>query len=118
MKKTILKSACVAVAAAASSFGAWKAYDAYQYEDNAMLMENVEALTQNDGDNPGLLDGVTSWGTMLASGVCGVEVGIYRYSWTVGESGTSVSVEAYSDPMSGKLLNVSNNQEFQLPSTS
>jgi len=48
MKKTILKSACVAVAAAASCFGAWKAYDAYQYEDNAMLMENVEALTSDN----------------------------------------------------------------------
>ena len=48
MKKTILKSAFVAVAAAASCFGAWKAYDAYQYEDNAMLMENVEALTSDN----------------------------------------------------------------------
>ena len=48
MKKTILKSACVAVAAAASCFGAWKAYDAYQYEDNAMLLENVEALGQDE----------------------------------------------------------------------
>ena len=48
MKKTILKSAPGAVAAAASCFGAWKAYDAYQYEDNAMLMENVEALGQDE----------------------------------------------------------------------
>ena len=48
MKKTILKSAPGAVAAAASCFGAWKAYDAYQYEDNAMLLENVEALGQDE----------------------------------------------------------------------
>ena len=48
MKKAILKSAPGAVAAAASCFGAWKAYDAYQYEDNAMLMENVEALGQDE----------------------------------------------------------------------
>ena len=56
MKKAILKSAPGAVAAAASCFGAWKAYDAYQYEDNAMLIENLEALSDNtdaEGGNGG-----------------------------------------------------------------
>ncbi len=51
MKKTILKSACVAVAAAASSFGAWKAYDAYEYEDNSLLMQNIEALASDSNEN-------------------------------------------------------------------
>ena len=55
MKKVILKSTLAVVAVTASCLGAWKAYDAYEYEDNAMLMENVEALTSenNPENNPG-----------------------------------------------------------------
>ena len=48
MKKTILKSALVAVAAAASCFGAWKAYASYGKNDYSILIENVEALSNGD----------------------------------------------------------------------
>ena len=47
MKKTILKSAPGAVAAAASSFDVWKAYDAYGNKDKAILLENIEALSED-----------------------------------------------------------------------
>ncbi len=46
MKKMILKSTLAVVAVTASCLGAWKAYDAYDYNDNSLLAENVEALTQ------------------------------------------------------------------------
>ena len=48
MRMNILKSTLAVVAAAASCFCAWKAYDAYDYNDNSLLAENVEALS---GDN-------------------------------------------------------------------
>ncbi|MBQ8593832.1 MAG: hypothetical protein IJ467_06020, partial [Bacteroidaceae bacterium] len=57
MKKVILKSTLAVVAVAASCLGAWKAYGAYGSVDNSMLMENIEALSDNgepnDGDNGG-----------------------------------------------------------------
>lgn len=46
----ILKSTLVVVAVAASCFGAWKTYDTYGSVDNSLLMQNIEALTQGDGD--------------------------------------------------------------------
>lgn len=46
MKKMILKSTFAVVAVVASIYGAWKAYDAYEYNDNSILAENIEALTQ------------------------------------------------------------------------
>lgn len=50
MKKVILKSTLAVVAVTASCLGAWKAYEAYENVDNDLLMENLEALSQ-DGDN-------------------------------------------------------------------
>ena len=50
MKKMILKSTLAVVAVTASCLGVWKAYGAYENVDNALLMENMEALSQ-DGDN-------------------------------------------------------------------
>lgn len=49
MKKNFLKSTIVVVAVAASSLGAWRAYDAYEVTDNTLLAENIEALS-NPGD--------------------------------------------------------------------
>ena len=46
MKKVILKSALAVAAVILSCLGAWKAYEAYEYNDNSLLAENVEALTQ------------------------------------------------------------------------
>ncbi len=48
MKKNFLKSTIVVVAVAASSLGAWRAYDAYEVTNNTLLAENIEALTAND----------------------------------------------------------------------
>lgn len=48
MRMNILKSTLAVVAVTASCLGAWKAYDAYDYNDNSLLAENVEALS---GDN-------------------------------------------------------------------
>ena len=48
--KNILKSTLAVVAVTASSFGAWKAYEAYRSVDNSLLMENLEALTHDDSD--------------------------------------------------------------------
>ena len=50
MKKAIAKSTFAVVAVVVSSLGAWKAYEAYENVDNDLLMENLEALSQ-DGDN-------------------------------------------------------------------
>ena len=44
------------VAVAASSFGAWKAYDAYGVTDNTLLVENIEALSE-----AGPVDFVLEW---------------------------------------------------------
>lgn len=49
--KNILKSTLAVVAVTASSFCAWKAYGTYGSVNNSLLMENLEALSQ-DGDNP------------------------------------------------------------------
>ncbi len=57
MKKNFLKSTIVVVAVAASSFGAWKAYDAYGVTDNTLLEENIDALA--DGDRSGWFEGWT-----------------------------------------------------------
>ena len=43
--KKCLKSACVDLGGRRIIKKKRKAYDAYQYEDNAMLMENIEALS-------------------------------------------------------------------------
>ncbi len=51
MKKKFLKSTIVVVAVAASSLGAWRAYDAYGVTDSTLLTENIEALTA--GSDPG-----------------------------------------------------------------
>jgi hypothetical protein len=48
MKKVIIKSTVAVVAVVAASLGAWKAQDAYGNEDNSMLMENVEALSNDE----------------------------------------------------------------------
>lgn len=48
MKKVILKSTLAVVAVAASCLGAWKAYGAYGSVDNSMLMENIEALSDEN----------------------------------------------------------------------
>lgn len=48
MKKVILKSTLVVVAVLASCLGAWKAYDYYGVVDNSLLMENIEALSDED----------------------------------------------------------------------
>ena len=48
--KNILKSTLAVVAVTASSFGAWKAYGTYGSVNNSLMMENIEALSQ-DGDN-------------------------------------------------------------------
>ncbi len=50
MKKMIFKSTLAVVAVTASCLGAWKTYDAYGCVDNSLLMQNIEALTQGDGD--------------------------------------------------------------------
>ena len=50
MKKNFLKSTIVVVAVAASSLGAWRAYNAYEVTDNTLLTENIEALA-NGSDN-------------------------------------------------------------------
>lgn len=50
MKKNFLKSTIVVVAVAASSLGAWRAYNAYEVTDNTLLVENIEALTQGSDD--------------------------------------------------------------------
>ena len=50
MKKVILKSTLAVVAVTLSCLGAWKAYEAY---GSALLMQNIEALTQDGGDNGG-----------------------------------------------------------------
>lgn len=52
MKKNFLKSTIVVVAVAASSLGAWRAYDAYEVTDNTLLAENVEALSAGDDEMP------------------------------------------------------------------
>lgn len=53
MKKAIAKSTFAVVAVVVSSLGAWKAYEAYEYNDKSILTENIEALTQDGGDNGG-----------------------------------------------------------------
>lgn len=55
MKKVILKSTLAVVAVAVSCLGAWKTYGAYGSVDNSMLMENIEALSDenHEGDNGG-----------------------------------------------------------------
>lgn len=52
MNKNFLKSTLAVVAVVVASLGAWKAYGAYGVNDNTLLMENLEALSQG-GDNPG-----------------------------------------------------------------
>ena len=51
MKKAIIKPTLAVVAVAASCFGTWKAYDAFNDEVNSLLMANVEVLGQ-DESNP------------------------------------------------------------------
>ena len=55
MKKINLKSTLAMVAVAASCLGAWKAYDTYGSVDNSLMMENIEALSDEnpEGDNGG-----------------------------------------------------------------
>jgi hypothetical protein len=55
MKKINLKSTLAVVAVVASCFGAWKAYDTYGGVDNSLMMENIEALSDenHEGDNGG-----------------------------------------------------------------
>lgn len=50
MKKMILKFTFAVVVMAASCLGARKAYDAYGYEENSILMENVEALSDDNSE--------------------------------------------------------------------
>lgn len=56
MKKNFLKSTIVVVAVAASSLGAWRAYNAYEVTDNTLLAENIEALSE-----AGPVDFVLEW---------------------------------------------------------
>lgn len=53
MKKTILKSTLAVVAVTASCLGAWKTYEAYGSVDNSMLMENIEALSDENPEGEG-----------------------------------------------------------------
>lgn len=50
MNKNFLKSTLAVVAVAASCFGAWKTYDVYGSVDNSLLMENLEALSQDGSE--------------------------------------------------------------------
>ena len=65
MKKAIIKPTLAVVAVAASCFGAWKAYDAYGSVDNSLMMQNIEALTQNTN-----LEGESYILVPLADGPC------------------------------------------------
>lgn len=48
MKKVILKSSLAVVAVATSCLGAWKVYKVYGTMENSLMLENIEALTQNN----------------------------------------------------------------------
>lgn len=113
MKKNFLKSTIVVVAVAASSLGAWRAYNAYEVSSNKLLAENIEALSEPD-EGGGFFARTTSWATKLASGICGDEIGIYVYTWSIEDGGVTQSAEVYMSK-SGKLINFSTKQEFKLP---
>ena len=53
MKKINLKSTLAVVAVVASCFGAWKAYDTYGSVDNSLMMENIEALSDENPNGEG-----------------------------------------------------------------
>lgn len=112
MKKIFLKSTIVVVAVAASSLGAWRAYDAYEVTDNSLLAENVEALTLTWED---ITDPTISLFAGLASGKCGWDVEIRTCHWEIGNGKVSGNVDVYSSPLSGKLINFSTGQEYQFP---
>lgn len=85
MKKNFLKSTIVVVAVAASSLGAWRAYDAYEVTDNTLLAENIEALSEPPEDpetNP-LTDPTISLSSILASGKCGYKADKYEVSFNI-----------------------------------
>ena len=51
MKKKIMMLSCIAACAFVSGYVGMKAYESHAYESNSLLMQNVEALTQNGEDN-------------------------------------------------------------------
>ena len=53
MKKKIMMLSCIAACAIVSGYVGMKAYESHAYESNSLLMQNVEALTQDGGDNGG-----------------------------------------------------------------
>ena len=56
MKKTI-KCGIVAAVAVAAGFAAYQSYGSYGAQDSSLLMQNVEALAQNNHPEPGGKDG-------------------------------------------------------------
>lgn len=64
MKKVIFKSTLAVVAVATSCLGAWRAYGSYENVDNSLLMENLEALAQDEGGENGDL----SWWDKFTDG--------------------------------------------------
>ena len=56
MKKTI-KCGIVAAVAVAAGFAAYQSYGSYGVQDSSLLMQNVEALAQNNHPEPGGKDG-------------------------------------------------------------
>ena len=50
MKKKIMMLSCIAACAIVSGYVGMKAYESHAYESNSLLMQNVEALTQDGGD--------------------------------------------------------------------
>lgn len=51
MKKKIMMLSCIAACAFVSGYVGMKACESHAYESNSLLMQNVEALTQNGEDN-------------------------------------------------------------------
>lgn len=56
MKKTI-KCGIVAAVAVAAGFAAYQSYGSYGVQESSLLMQNVEALAQNNHPEPGGKDG-------------------------------------------------------------
>lgn len=70
MKISILKSTFAVVVVAASSIGALKAYDSNCQNENQILIENVEALSD-------IVETVTTWSCDGQSKIkCGAECGL------------------------------------------
>lgn len=48
MKKKIMMLSCIAACAIVSGYVGMKAYESHAYENNSLLIQNVEALTQSN----------------------------------------------------------------------